>query len=42
VLETHQNHVEHDHDHDEDVELLVRHDREEETLYQQLQPEQHR
>jgi len=37
VLEAHQYHVEQDHDHDEDVELLVHHDGEEETLYEQLQ-----
>jgi len=36
VFETHQYHVEHNHDHDENVELLVCHDVEEETLYQQL------
>jgi len=40
VLEAHQYHVEQDHDHDEDVELLVHHDGEEETLYEQLQRKQ--
>ena len=40
VLQTHQYHVQQNHDHDEDVELLIRHDGEEKTLYQQLQPKQ--
>ena len=36
VLQTHQYHVEQNHDHDEDVELLVRYDGEEKSLYEQL------
>jgi len=36
VFQTHQYHVEQNHDHDEDVELLVRYDGEEKSLYEQL------